>query len=135
MPDRADVGPGHSPSGPVDPPAVPATPPPPLRPVVQDRPPMPDAPDAGYRSPRPVFVDPPAPFDPPPRAAAPPVLQPESVYEQTVLPSLGESPKPASEAAGAGRERPWLRSPLFIGGMASAALVVVAALLLALGVL
>jgi hypothetical protein len=81
---------------------------------------------------RPLFVDPPAPAEVPGRTAP---SRRESVYEQTILPSLGDSSRPPGEATAGGRGQPFTWSPLLVGGMVAAGLVVVAALLLVLGVL
>ncbi len=123
MPDRAEGGPKRP-----DPPTVTGAQPLPSRPPLSDRI------DTGTRTAQPVFVDPPEPSDFPARAASAPPLRPESVYEQTILPSVGKSSRPANEGVAADQGRPLL-TPLLIGGMAAAALVVVAALLLAFGVL
>jgi hypothetical protein len=121
MPDRVDEG-----SKPPDGLAVGETP------QLGGRPPPPNTEDTGLRPVRPMFVDPPAAADLPDRTAP---LRRESVYEQTILPSLGESSGSPREAIAAGGRQPFAWSPLLIVGMVSAALVVVAALLLAVGVL
>ena len=85
--------------------------------------------DSGSAPARPVFVDPPARSYNPPDAAAP--ARPTSVHLETRRFHVGEPTGPA----GAGRGQPSTWSPLLIAGLASAALVVVAALLLVFGAL
>jgi hypothetical protein len=82
-----------------------------------------------------VYVDPPAAYPPGPGITASPPPVPESVYEQTFLPPVGESSRPAQEGAAAGRGQPLTWSPLLVAGLLIAAVVIVAALLLAFGVL
>jgi serine/threonine protein kinase len=122
MPDRADAGPVH--------PVEPATDP---RPYPLSPPPRGAGNDAN-RPARPVFVDPPAPSYRPESGVAAPLHRPDSVYEETILPSPGAPSTPAREATAGDRAQHRAWSPLLIAGMVSAALVVVAALLLVFGV-
>jgi serine/threonine-protein kinase PknK len=105
-----------------------------VEPTYASRPQQTDQSDAASaRSARPVFVDPPVAYPPAPGVTMPPV--PELVYEQTILPPLGESSRPAHEGAAPARGQPLTGSPLLVAGLVIAAVVIVAALLLAFGVL
>jgi hypothetical protein len=103
---------------------------PPLAPL---RPPVGDEPEA---STRPVFLDPPAPshpLAPPPATYREPASYRESAYEQSILPDLrtgGLGPETRAPT----RVQQGLTSPLLLGGLGAAVLVIVASILLIVGV-
>ncbi len=118
-PDEAGRGPARLPLTEEDRPALA-----PLRP-----PPGSEAP--AQPAARPVFVDPPAPSEP---AAPAPAAYRESIYEQTILPTTGLGNGSGPDAPPQTPVQQLLGSPLLLGGIAAAGLVIVAAVLLVVGV-
>jgi hypothetical protein len=89
---------------------------------------------AAVRSVRPVFVDPPEASESAPSPVSARGARLETIYEQTLRPDLRGVPGFPSDQVGAAEGRPLTASPLLIGGIALAVIVVIAAVLLIVGI-